>query len=712
MRGDTPEGLKQLRSQDQKQQSQEPPSAESVSGETRARRNTRAVDDLVTHHFDGVHTLHDAFTRVAKKFGGHKCVGQRVYDGKWKGYQWLTYDQIAKRAAKFGSGLMNLTGMSQGELLGIWGPGSAEWVIATQAAYSQGLVTVPICANLDEDSVATILSQAKIKTLVCAKECIESLSSILKKCKKLQTIIIAPSLRGRSFSQSMELQETDHSSHDLGDREVHLFHDVEAEGGSSSEASVDASSLATILYTSGSSASATPKGCMLTHSNLIAAQAGLMASLYGISSKDVFFSFLPVGYSLEHLMVTTALACGAAVAFSSGEEDNFAADVSQAHPTVLSAAPWVYDRMYHRILQKVYGKKPIFRWFFTKGYDTKQKKLEHSQKDGSTLWNSVVFRNFKATMGGNIRLIVSSGGPLRAPTHQFLKICFCCDVVNAYSLAEAGGLVAMSEPRDTAAGHVGPPSPAIELKLIDVDELGFKSSSELPSGHVAIRGPAVAQSYYNDSGAADEAFDDEGWLRTGDIAQWRENGTLSLIDREENIFALSTGDFVAVERLESIYSRSQFISQIYVHGQEDEPCLVAVVNVNGSVLTSFANNRSVRNQFNNPNDASALCEDKHIRNLILSDFRKIANENELKSCDVVRAVYLDNGSWSPEDGSVTPLHKLRRAKLEKKYRKQTTDLYTELKQAAKEAMGKGGPSDGGVSKVKKNKKKKESSDSD
>jgi long-chain acyl-CoA synthetase len=97
--------------------------------------------------------------------------------------------------------------------------------------------------------------------------------------------------------------------------------------------------------------------------------------------------------------------------------------------------------------------------------------------------------------------------------------------------------------------------------------------------------------------ARDATFDEDGWIRTGDIGTWNQNGTLSLVDRKENIVKLQGGDVVALGKMEGLYARSQFVQQIYVHGDDTEPCLVAVVLVHPSVVRSFASKPAVRHQF-------------------------------------------------------------------------------------------------------------------
>jgi len=222
------------------------------------------------------------------------------------------------------------------------------------------------------------------------------------------------------------------------------------------------------------------------------------------------------------------------------------------------------------------------------------------------------------------------------------------------------------------------------MKLVDTAK--FSTKKEVPAGEICFRGPALAKAYYKDDNLTAQVFDADGWLHTGDIGELRGNGTLSLFDREDAIATLSTGAVVPLEKLEAIYSRSQFCSQIFVHGDGSEPCLVAVVSVLPSVLRSFANARNVRDQFADPDDVAALCEDEKMRNIIVSDLRKLARANSLDPSNLVRGVFLDVVDWTAEDGLATPMLKLRRQAVLKKYKKRVADVYDQLKAEARAAL--------------------------
>ena len=111
-------------------------------------------------------------------------------------------------------------------------------------------------------------------------------------------------------------------------------------------------------------------------------------------------------------------------------------------------------------------------------------------------------------------------------------------------MTESSGCCAILPPELLQFGCVGLPVPSIEVKLIDVPEAGYTSQTSPPQGEVCIRGPAVTGGYYKreDLNKDETIFTKDGWLRTGDVGQWNEDGTLSLIDRIKNLVKLSGGE--------------------------------------------------------------------------------------------------------------------------------------------------------------------------
>lgn len=99
-------------------------------------------------------------------------------------------------------------------------------------------------------------------------------------------------------------------------------------------------------------------------------------------------------------------------------------------------------------------------------------------------------------------------------------------------------------------GPVGIPVPGTEIKFLDVEEGGYKAQGNPPRGEILIRGPSVSKGYYKrpDLNNDRTIFTEDGWFRTGDVGQWNEDGTMSIIDRVKNLVKLSGGEVSNLRR--------------------------------------------------------------------------------------------------------------------------------------------------------------------
>jgi long-chain acyl-CoA synthetase len=224
---------------------------------------------------------------------------------------------------------------------------------------------------------------------------------------------------------------------------------------------------------------------------------------------------------------------------------------------------------------------------------------------------------------------------------------------------------------------VGLPSPAVEIKLLDVQEAGYKARGNPQQGEVCIRGPAVISGYYKreDLNSDPTIFPGDGWLRTGDVGQWNEDGTLSLIDRIKNLVKLQGGEYIALERLESSYKSSYFVGNICVHATPDAKQAIAIIVPHeGHLRSSLKNVSDV--------DANAelhkLCENPRVKEHVLKDCNAQGKKAGFKPMEMLGAVILTPEEWTPESGMVTAAQKTQRKNIAKKFDAEIKAEYKKL----------------------------------
>ena len=130
---------------------------------------------------------------------------------------------------------------------------------------------------------------------------------------------------------------------------------------------------------------------------------------------------------------------------------------------------------------------------------------------------------------------------------------------------------------DVHGGNIGHPILCNLVRLLDCPELGYTNDHDPPQGEICIKGPNVMKGYYKRPELTKEAFTEDGWLKTGDIGEYLPDGSLRMIDRRKHLFKLAQGEYVAPEKVESIYSQCPSVAQVFVDGDSLETFIVAVI---------------------------------------------------------------------------------------------------------------------------------------
>lgn len=202
-------------------------------------------------------------------------------------------------------------------------------------------------------------------------------------------------------------------------------------------------------------------------------------------------------------------------------------------------------------------------------------------------------------------------------------------------------------PENFSCGSVGGPVPCCEIKLVDVPDANYLSTNQpKPQGEIWVRGSSVtAKGYFKQEALSKETITEDGWLRTGDVGEWNSDGTLSVIDRIKNLVKLSHGEYIALEKLESVYKTALGVSNILVYGDSLQPRPVAIVMPVKDAIKQLAKEHQVTGEY------EELCQNKAIRKAFLVELQKQAKAANLKSVEMVYDIYLTHEEWSSENVS-------------------------------------------------------------
>ena len=187
-----------------------------------------------------------------------------------------------------------------------------------------------------------------------------------------------------------------------------------------------------------------------------------------------------------------------------------------------------------------------------------------------------------------------------------------------------------------------------------------------------MRGPILFKGSYKDPAATAETIDGEGWLHTGDVGTWLPGGRLKIIDRKKNIFKLAQGEYIAPEKIETVYARSPFVLQSFVYGNSLRAQLVAVVVPDPDYLLPWAAERGL------PKDLRQLCANPAVTAAVFKSLQQEGKAAGLKGFEQVAAVRLAPEQFSVENGLMTPTFKITRPQAQAAFQDAIAEMYAAL----------------------------------
>lgn len=615
--------------------------------------------DLITTMYEDVRTIHDGFKRGLRIAEHKPCLGSRT--GPNKEYQWLTYREVYESACDFGSGLLQEGIEAKNDtFIGIYSGNRAEWVFTEQACSMFSMVTVALYDTLGPDTCAYIINQTEMTLVVCDKA--EKAQLLLDKAgslKSMKTLIIMDEISEKNRETA--------AKHGI---KVVAFRDVVENGKRKRVNPVPPTEddLAMICYTSGTTGD--PKGAMITHKNLVSNLSSIAyyaeKSHMGFSHKDSHISYLPLAHAFERGVQIIMFMHGARIGFFSGDVKLLTNDMQALRPTIFPTVPRLLNRMYDKVIAGVKDsrlKSMLFNW----ALQAKEGDLRRRIITKNSIWDKLVFKKIQDLVGGRVRLVFTASAPLEPKVLNFARCAFGCVVVEGYGQTESTAGIAFNIPGEYISGHCGPPLPCNVVKLVDVPEMDYYAKDN--KGEIVCKGPNVFIGYFKNDTKTKEAIDKDGWLHTGDIGQWLPNGTLKIIDRIKNIFKLSQGEYVASEKIENTYMRSQYVAQAFIEGDSFQPYLMGVMVPDEEVIIPWAKQMEIQGSF------KEICQREDVKSMILKDILSVGKTAQLKGFEQVKDIHIHPELFSVENGLLTPTFKNKRPQLRKFFKTRIQELY-------------------------------------
>ena len=472
-------------------------------------------------------------------------------DGRW---QPVTAAQLAGRVGAVAAGL-SAAGITPGDRVGLMAPTSLEWAICDFAIWAAGAVTVPIYETSSAEQIDWQLSDSGAVAVFAGNA------------------RLAEAIRGARPAKVEAIWQLDAGGLDAL---VRAGQSVEAGEVARRRAAVTAETLATIVYTSGTTGRA--KGCMISHGNLteavraIIAVPGVREQVLAGDASSLFF--LPLSHVLARAVMLCLVHAGKRAGFLP-DPDQLPEALVTFRPTLLLAVPRVLEKVAAAARQQAEaeGHQRLFAaaeatavaWSRADRRPGPWLRLRHA------LFGRLVYPRLRQALGGRVAWVISGGAPLNEDLGHFWHGAGLT-VIEGWGMTETVGPLTMNRPAVQRIGSVGLPLPGCAVRIA-------------ADGEIEVEGPDVFQGYWQDPQASAAAFDGR-WLRTGDLGRVDDDGFLYVTGRKKDMLLTAGGQHVAPAVLEDKVREHWLIAECVVVG-ERRPYVAALITLDEAAFARW-----------------------------------------------------------------------------------------------------------------------------
>jgi long-chain acyl-CoA synthetase len=588
-------------------------------------------------------TLTDAIADRAGRTPDAVIMRKRQERGLWSD---VTASQFQDEVRLLAKGLI-AAGIQAGDRVGVMSRTRYEWTLIDYALWAAGAVTVPVYETSSAEQVQWILSDSGSRGVFAETDAhAATIASVKGELPDLENIWRIDTIGVLTAGGS-----------DAGDDQL----DQRMAGRAARD-------LATIIYTSGTTGR--PKGCELTHHNLLSAARnavqGAVHELFEIAGSSTLL-FLPLAHSFARIIQVACIE-GGAVLEHWPDSSTLALGLPEARPVFLLAVPRVFEKVFNSAQQRASGSGLTSRIF----RDAADTAIAYSRAMPATadaagrgagatprlrhaIFDRLVYAKLRDAVGGRVRYAVSGGAPLGERLGHFFRG-VGITVLEGYGLTETSAAAIVNRPSRNKIGTVGLPIPGMSVRIAD-------------DGEILIAGPAVFAGYWHNEAATREAIDQDGWLHTGDIGSLDDEGFLSVTGRKKELIITAGGKNVAPAVLEDRLRAHPLVSQCMVVG-DNRPFIACLITVDLEALAFW------KQQHGKPEGATLadLADDGDL----LAELQAAVNDanKAVSKAESIRKFRILDSDFTEESGHLTPSLKVKRSVVSRDYAKEIEELYS------------------------------------
>lgn len=567
-----------------------------------------------------------------------------LWEKKEGRYQSLSWQQVSEHIASIAKCLKS-QGIEPGDRVALVCENRAMWLISDFAIMAIGGITVPAYVTNTVEDHLHILSDSGAKAAI--------VSTARLSTRLIPALDKSPDVK---FVIALETPKTPPKDASLLD----WANVIDGNSGALEEITALARArtsedTACLIYTSGTGGK--PKGVMLSHKSQFHNAAGAKDALAEIGlGDDVFLSFLPLSHSYEHVAGHFfPVSIGAQIYYAEGIE-TLANNMAESNPTIMTAVPRLYETMHQRITLGVKKSGGLKEKMFMAALELGRRKY-HGEPLGlvdglkDRVLDKLVRDKVRARFGGRLKALVSGGAPLNPEIGIFFTA-LGLRLLQGYGQTETAPVISVNRPAKVKMHTVGPPLLNTQVKIAE-------------DGEILVAGDLIMQGYWRNEEATKETLRD-GWVHTGDIGHFDEDGYLVITDRKKDIIVNSGGDNIAPQRVEGLLTLPFEIAQAMVYGDK-RPNLVALLVPDDGWLRDWAKSNS------KPSSLDQLSDDPDL----LKELKAIVDtvNADLSNIEKIRRIVIAKEGFTIDNEQMTPTMKVRRHKIKEVYGDQLEGLY-------------------------------------
>ncbi|MFA6924610.1 MAG: AMP-dependent synthetase/ligase [Bacteroidales bacterium] len=551
-------------------------------------------------------------------------------EGIWLRYSVHQYIEIANNISY---GLLKL-GVQKGDKIASITFNRPEWNFLDMGIQQAGAIHIPIYPTISDSDYQYILNHAEVKYIfVAGEEMYRRIKHILPDVPSLKAIYTFKNLHG--IEHLNELLELGKKNQDI-------------EKLKKIKGAITEDDISTIIYTSGTTG--IPKGVVLTHKNIISNFVAVSPIIpYGSEARAL--SFLPLCHIYERTINYMYQYNGISLYYA--ENIGTVVDnLKEIQPQIMTTVPRLLEKVYDKIISNAeklnWLKKIIFYWSLNVGHHyTLYGKNSRWYNVKLKIARKLVFCKWREGLG-NVDIIVSGGAALQPRLGRI----FCAAgfrVLEGYGLTETSPVISVNtlDENGMKIGTVGPVIEGVEVKIAE-------------DGEILCRGPNIMAGYYKEPELTEAVIDKEGWLHTGDIGCFVDDGLLKITGRKKEIFKTSFGKYISPQLIENKFKESPFIDNIFVIG-ENQKFAAAIIAPDFNYLCEWCKRKGIE-----------YTDNKEILNLqrIKKRFRKEVDiyNSFFGDTEQIKRFELAETEWTIESGELTATLKLRRTFMHRNYK--------------------------------------------